>query len=379
MGRRALLLTGLLLMAASGLSAQEKAEGPAVFDSREWDFGAIREADGVVTHAFLVFNAGSRPLRLERAIPGCSCISATLPRTAIAPGQSAAVEVSFTPAGAAGTVLRTVEIQADGNRSLGVLSVSADVLPADRSIQERYPVVLAQGLYASRADVNFGYLSHGERAGKAFFIANAGDAPMRLRSTAPGSGAFRVSAPATLAPGEEARVEVWCDSPADPSFYGSLRAVLELVPDGGKSLRTLPLSALCVDLGTPEGDDAPRLRTGQVRLQRKPLSRRLQGTLELANDGKSPLVIHAVELPEGFSSSFSPGTRVVPGRSVSVKLTGSPAPEGCNRPGRKASSLRCGKARPAAPSGAGSDLRMTVFSNDPLRPAKELSININHK
>ena len=97
MVRRALLLTGLLLMAASGLSAQEKVEGPAVFDSRDWDFGAIREADGVVTHAFLVFNAGSRPLRLERAIPGCSCISATLPRTAIAPGQSAAVEAKPEP------------------------------------------------------------------------------------------------------------------------------------------------------------------------------------------------------------------------------------------------------------------------------------------
>ena len=88
---RALLIAGLLT-AAQGLSAQT-AESPAVFDSREWDFGAILEADGVVTHAFLVFNAGSRPLRLTRAVPGCSCISATLPRTAIAPGQSAAVEV----------------------------------------------------------------------------------------------------------------------------------------------------------------------------------------------------------------------------------------------------------------------------------------------
>ncbi|MBR5076125.1 MAG: DUF1573 domain-containing protein, partial [Bacteroidales bacterium] len=82
--RRTLLLAGLLT-AAIGLSAQP-AESPAVFDSREWDFGAIREADGVVRHSFLVFNAGDRPMRITRAVPGCSCISATLPRTAVAPG-----------------------------------------------------------------------------------------------------------------------------------------------------------------------------------------------------------------------------------------------------------------------------------------------------
>lgn len=349
---RALLLAGLLT-AAQGLSAQT-AESPAVFDSREWDFGAILEADGVVTHAFLVFNAGSRPLRLTRAVPGCSCISATLPRTAIAPGQSAAVEVSFTPAGAAGPVIRTVEIQADGNRSLGVLSVSADVLPADRSIRERYPVVLAEGLYASRADINFGYLEHGERSGKAFFIANASDRPMRLRCASLSGTRFRVEAPATLAPGEEARVEAWCETPADPQVFATLRATLEIVPEGARALRTLPLKALCLT-AAPESDDAPRLRSGTVQLRRRFLSRKLHGTLELANDGRSDLVLHALELPEGVSCAFSPGTRIAPGQSVSVKLTGSPVPG-------------------AAPARAG--LRMTVFSNDPLRPAKEMTINI---
>lgn len=340
----ALLLAGLL--AAFGLSAQP-AESPAVFDAREWDFGAIREADGVVSHEFLVFNAGSHPLKLERAIPGCSCISATLPRAAIAPGQSAAVEVTFTPAGAAGPVLRTVEIQAAGNRSLGVLSISAEVLPADRSIQERYPVVLAQGLYASRADVNFGYLGHGERAGKAFFIANATDRPMRLRCTSLSGTRFRVEAPASLAPGEEARVEVWCETPSDPKFFASLRAALEIVPEGGRSLRSLPLAALCVDQA-PEREDAPRLRAVSVRMRFGLLSRKLHGSLEIANDGRTDLVLHALELPEGIRCDFKPGTRIAPGKSLSYKLSGR-TPE---------------------------STRIALFSNDPLRPCKEMTINI---
>ena len=202
-----------------------------------------------------------------------------------------------------------------------------------------------------------GYLEHGERSGKAFFIANATDRPMRLRCASLSGTHFRVEAPATLAPGEEARVEAWCETPADPQVFATLRATLEIVPEGARALRTLPLKALCLT-AAPESDDAPRLRSGTVQLRRRFLSRKLQGTLELANDGRSDLVLHALELPEGVSCAFSPGTRIAPGQSVSVKLTGSPVPG-------------------AAPARAG--LRMTVFSNDPLRPAKELSININHK
>ena len=367
------LLLVCLPLAAPGLSAQE---GPAVFDSREWDFGAIREADGPVRHGFLVFNHGDRPLRIERAIPGCSCISAELPRTTLAPGESATVDVVFTPAGAAGPVQRTVEIYADGNRSLGILSVSADVLPADRSIQERYPVVLAEGLYASRSAINFGYLERGRASAKAFFLANASGQPLALDFKGLEGSHFRVSGPDSLAPGEEARVEVSCDAPADPAFFATLRATLEIVPRGGKALRTLPLSGLCLTQA-PESPDAPRLRNAAVRLRRKALSRKWQGALEITNDGASDLLIHAVELPEGFRHSTKAfPLRIAPGRSLAIGLEA----EGFDRPGKKDPRLR-GNARPAelsasAPASTGVSPRLTVFSNDPLRPAKEISINI---
>lgn len=348
MKRGAVLLA--LLTAVPVLLAQE---GPAAFDSREWDFGAIREADGVVSHAFTVFNGDSHPLRLTRAIPGCSCVSASLPGKDIAPGQSATVEVRFTPAGAAGLVERTVEIQAAGGRSLGVLIVRADVLPADRSIQERYPVVLAEGLYASRADIRFGYLERGQSAGKVLFIANASDKPMRLRAEGLAGTRFRVVCPPQLAPGEESRLEVWCDTPADPAYFATLRATLRLTPDGAPALRELPVSGLCLTQA-PESPDAPRLRNAAVRLQRKALSRKLQGMLEITNDGRTDLVLHDIEFPEGIRCDFRPGTHIAPGQTTKLTLA---APEGFGRPG---------KERP----------RLTVFSNDPLRPAKEIPITI---
>lgn len=353
--RRGALLLLVLLTAAPVLPAQE---GPAAFDSREWDFGAIREADGVVTHAFTVFNGDSRPLRLTRAIPGCSCISASLPAEAIAPGQSATVEVRFTPAGAAGLVERNVEIQAAGGRSLGLLSIRADVLPADRSIQERYPVVLAEGLYASRADIRFGYLERGRSSGKVIFIANASARPMRLRAEGLAGTRFRAVFPETLAPGEEARLELWCDTPADPALFATLRATLRLTPDGVPALRELPVSGLCLTQAE-ETPDAPRLRNAAIQLRRRTLSSRLHGTLEITNDGRSELVLHALELPPSISCAFKPGTRLAPGQSLKLEL--SAAAE--NRLRDREASAR-------------TELRLTLFSNDPLRPAKEIPIQI---
>ena len=403
MGRLPQLLAVLLFAAAPVLSAQE---GPAAFDSREWDFGAIREADGVVRHDFLVFNRSDRPLRLLRAIPGCSCISARLPQGTLAPGQSAAVEVSFTPAGAAGPVIRTVEIQAGGGVSLGILSVSADVLPADRSIQERYPVVLAEGLYASRSEINFGYLERGRQTGKVLFVANASDKPMRLSVSGLGGTRFRAVCPETLAPGEEARVEIWCDTPADPAYFASLHASLRLAPQGGRVLREVPLSGLCLTQA-PDSPDAPRLRNDPPTLRRKFLSRKYSGTLTLHNDGATPLVIHAIELPEGFSlkrerslhalrlvemtkvssrtaplsSRTAPLSSrakprdllIAPGQTLKLVLTAPEGADGRAFPQRSENAFKPGRSKP---SGAANELRMAVFTNDPLRPCKEIPINI---
>lgn len=367
--KKGALLFLALLTAAPVLLSQE---GPAAFNSREWDFGAIREADGVVSHAFTVFNSDTRPLRLSRAIPGCSCVSATLPASAIAPGQSAVVEVHFTPAGASGLVERTVEIQAAGGRSLGVLSIRADVLPADRSIQERYPVVLAEGLYASRADIRFGYLERGRASGKVIFIANASGQTMHLRAEGLAGTHFRAVFPETLAPGEEARLELWCDTPADPAFFATLRTSLRLTPDGLPALRELPVSGLCLTQA-PESPDAPRLRNAKVELRKGLLSRKLHGILEISNDGRSDLILHAIELPEGLTLDRHSGLAshsghsgldpepltIAPGQTLELQLE-----------------LDSSAGRSKLSGFTQNDLRLTVFSNDPLRPAKEIRINI---
>ena len=151
-------------------------------------------------------------------------------------------------------------------------------------------------------------------------------------------------------------MEVLCDTPADPAYFATLRATLEIVPRGGRALRTLPLSGLCLTQA-PETPDAPRLRTGTVTLSKSFLSNKLHGTLAVTNDGASDLIIYALELPEGVR--FDRHARldrasltIAPGQSLKLQLSGD------------------------AGSQSGMTARLTIFSNDPLRPAKEMTINI---
>ncbi|MBR6081477.1 MAG: DUF1573 domain-containing protein, partial [Salinivirgaceae bacterium] len=126
-------------------NAQNNAAMP-VFDTYEHDFGTISEADGPVSHVFHLLNNSDKSVAISRAVPGCSCINADFVSTPVEPGKMTDVVVTYSPSGAVGDTYRTIEIMAADGRSLGTLSTKANVVPADRSIQERYFYTLADML-----------------------------------------------------------------------------------------------------------------------------------------------------------------------------------------------------------------------------------------
>lgn len=329
---KTLLLTLLLLGAPS-------------FDSYEWDFGTIKESDGAVSHTFVLMNDTTAPLRVARAVPSCSCIMARLPEETIAPGRIAEVEVYFSPAGAAGKVYRNVEIVGGDGHSLGVLNVSADVVPTDRSIQERYLYTVDDGLYVSRREVPFGYLGHGRTASKVIYLANVSDRTRLLEVPESDSPFLTVSCPAAIGPGSEVPVLLTYTMPDAEDYFATCSDTLRFVVDGHSAPRTVSLSVLCLDV-PPSRPDAPLLRSVPSRavMKRGVLSRVMSGTITLSNEGSSDLVIYHVEAPEGVKVNLSDGSVLRPGESVKVT---------------------------ASTSGA-SGAKVNLFTNDPLHPYKEL-------
>ena len=330
------------LFSLHGISTMK---GEPVFDMYEWNFGKINESDGMVSHTFLLTNNGKKDLLITKVVPSCSCVYVDYPRNPIKQGKTEEIKVSFSPSGAVGPIFRTVEVFNADNECFGTLEISADVTPADRSIQERYHHTLADDLYISHVKIPFGYVYHGEQQTKAVSIANISDKPMKIETRKQNSQ-LMITCPEVLEPGEEREVILTYTSPSDPTHFATYTDTVDFVVNGLPARELLTTSMICL-AKLEETPDAPMLRTypSYGKLGKKSKDK-YTATFDIYNDGQTQLVIHTLETPQAVQANVKAGTVVKKGEKLTVELTAnSPTP-----------------------------FRVNLFTNDPKRPIKEISI-----
>jgi hypothetical protein len=80
------------------VSSIQASSGPKIaFDRTIYDFGVIPQYGGVVSTTFSVTNEGVRMLTIGNITTSCSCTSAEISQTKIAPGDAAVLTVYFDP------------------------------------------------------------------------------------------------------------------------------------------------------------------------------------------------------------------------------------------------------------------------------------------
>ncbi|MBO4564773.1 MAG: DUF1573 domain-containing protein [Bacteroidaceae bacterium] len=332
----------LSLFTVHGLQAMN---GEPVFDTYEWNFGKINEVDGIVSHTFMLTNKGKHDLLITKVVPSCSCVMVDYPRNPIKPGHTEGITISFLPSGAIGPVFRTIEVFNADNVCFGTLEISADVTPADRSIQERYHHTLAGFLYASQVKIPFGYIYHGEQQTKTVYIANTSDQVMKIERQAV-KGPLQVTYPSVLEPGEEREVLLTYSSPSDPKVFATLTDTVFFIVNGQQANVPITTSMLCVEK-IESSPAAPMLRTypsfGKLVKKNK---KSFVATIDIFNDGQSNLIIHSIETPERVCTNMQKEATVAPGGKATMELTAdSPAP-----------------------------FYIKLFTNDPNRMVKEIEI-----
>ncbi len=123
--KKFLLITcGCLLLAASIHAQQNRI---AKFNTYEWDFGPIEAARGAVCHTFTMRNISKTPILFGKPVTSCECIKAIYPQNAISPGEETKVMVVLTPATLNGKTSRSIELTDNYGKTLGSLTVKADV------------------------------------------------------------------------------------------------------------------------------------------------------------------------------------------------------------------------------------------------------------
>ena len=97
-----------LIGVAAPLRADER--GPKiVIPESVYDFGSVPQGQRVV-HEFVIQNAGTSDLTLQRISPSCGCTAAVVSSPVIKPGTSEKVRVEFDTAGFSGAKTKSVSI-----------------------------------------------------------------------------------------------------------------------------------------------------------------------------------------------------------------------------------------------------------------------------
>ncbi len=220
----------LAVLLAVALMATLRAQGAPRVVARQTtvDFGRIGD-DQRVSHTFELRNEGDAPLRLPRVVSNCGCAVLTLSADAIAPGETATLEVELNPAGRSGRTLKAVSVATnDPGTPMLQFMLRAWIVPTPRT-RTSDPVAAGEtivGVRASPARIE----RSGEPPHDAVLVVSSGGAAFRvLEVTTPwsscqvdirrlGDTAFRLalSGIPALKQGENAEVVVETTHPEMP-------------------------------------------------------------------------------------------------------------------------------------------------------------------
>ena len=97
-----------------------------------YDFGTIKESKGQVKHTFEFTNTGNTPLLVLDAVASCGCTRPSYTAKPVKPGKKGKIEVTFSPAGRAGTFRKTIKVKNNSPEKVISLVITGTIIPKSR-------------------------------------------------------------------------------------------------------------------------------------------------------------------------------------------------------------------------------------------------------
>lgn len=339
-----LLLSFLFLPFTSGAQA---GSSPLVFDTYSHDFGVVDEAGGTLFHTFTFIDGASFPVRISQVSASCNCVSVSYPQSRLKGGETGEISVAFNPVGLRGKVQRQVEVLLGDGQPGVILEVSAEIVPSEYDIAEAYKIAFPGGLRLESLSRKFGYIPVGKSSESRIDIVNTSSEPLTVEAEPvdPASH-LTVACPASLGPGEAGALIFRYSF--GKSAYGSYNDEVQVLVNGAPCNRNITVSAVAVD-DFKSGTASPSMQISPsyLTVRKIPVVGKYYTSFELANNGRSDLIVRKVVTPEGVETDISDGFVLAPGKKRKVQVRADMA-----------------------------DFNVEVIVNDPVRPYKELRTSI---
>lgn len=172
-------------------------------EPRVFDFGLIKEDQGLVSHKFLLKNTSNKPIAISEVHAWCGCTTAEFTKKAILPGKSGEVNVTFNPYGRPGKFSKEVIVLLSNNNEFVRIWVKGNVEGVDHPIEEDHPYDLGEGLRINQLVFPFPPREVGQNYMFNMHLANASDKTIKVQFLKqPDNKVLKIPAELILKPNE---------------------------------------------------------------------------------------------------------------------------------------------------------------------------------
>jgi len=198
-----------ILLSTLNLNGQGK-EGAVLFlESNSYDFGRVREDNGMISHTFTFSNTGNLPLVLNNVRSTCGCTTPKWSREPIPPGEHGYLTVEFDPKNRFGSFHKTIQLQSTAINNNMFVTLMGNVLPPLKEEKLMYTI---GRLSVKSKHINFGYIFKGKTGIQTLTIANHTDSAMYIEFKDVPSHMIVYLYPSILKPGEYGQIEIHYNS-----------------------------------------------------------------------------------------------------------------------------------------------------------------------
>lgn len=348
-----------LTLAAALLTLAAAAQPRVTWLETDHNFGAFSEDDGAVTAVFRYVNTGTEPLVITGARANCGCTTPRYSPEPLAPGDTAAVRVTFDSRGQAGQFSKKAYIDTNTTPDRTTLTVRGIVIGSEASVAQRFPVDMGR-MRLSRPAALLGTVAKGHIK-NVYLKAYNPSVTDSLRPAVADAPEWVdiVMAPPAAGPAEQIALSFLVRPDRTP-LYGVVMDTVTVIPDpvGHPADRyRLPIVVTINEdfsrLTEKDYAKAPvaRLSTERLDLGDTKAGEPVTAEFTITNTGKSPLKIRRIYTTDPGIAIRCKATTIKPGKHAPVTLTVTPPSD--------ATLLNA---------------RITVITSDPLTPLQTLRL-----
>jgi hypothetical protein len=229
----------ILLLLSVIFNGNSQQRTPSIsFSQLVWDYGEIREENGIANHKFEFTNTGSLPLVIHNVTASCGCTAPSWTREPVMPGGKGFVNAAFDPAGRPGHFDKTITVNTNAVPGAITLRIIGKVTPKTLSVEDEFRYPMGSLRFKSN-HISFATVYVGKEHTKKEEMINNSDQTLSIEFKNIPSHIKVTPSSLTLNPGQKGSVQIVYDG-AKRNDWGFLIDNMDVFVNG-KNDRTFKL------------------------------------------------------------------------------------------------------------------------------------------